>query len=226
MVQVTDNAHGLCVHQESTIIGAESHDIWSFTPEFLLSSGIVPRDWVCTLATRGADDVTIQYGPLRWWMTESNLWITSYPDCRIEDESRYEDGHIIALVARKYLERVPFLPAQRMWFYWRLSVVDPMASEWMLKTFLTRRWPTEFENTSIEPNLTFVVEDTLYRMWIKIEESQREDKTYENSIIFECFSSNVEDSGIENMINAADLLSARLDVLKEAINHLLSVDGS
>ena len=37
----------LWVHEERAIISAESHDIWSFTPDFLVSNEIVPVDWVC-----------------------------------------------------------------------------------------------------------------------------------------------------------------------------------
>lgn len=225
MIQETDGAHGLWVHQESTIIGAESHDIWSFTPEFLLSNDIVPKDWVCTLATRSENGVTIQYGPIRWSMTENSLWITSYPDCPLEDESRFKDGHIIPVIAKRYLERVPFLPAQRMWLFWRLSVLNPMAREWMLDTFLSRGWPDGFQHSTVQPNLAFVVDDTLFQMSIKNEQSRLNDNTFEESIIFECFASN-SDREIENMIIATDHLSARLNTLKEAINHLLDEGSS
>ena len=226
MVHETEGARSLWLHQESAIIGAESHDIWSFTPEFLLSNEIVPRDWMCTLATRGANDVTIQYGPLRWWMTDRNLWITTYPECPIEDEARFEDGHLVSVVAKRYLERVPFLPAQRMWLFWRLSMLDPIADEWMLDTFFSKGWPEEFEHLTLQPNLSFAVDDTLFQMSIKNEQTQLDDDSFEESIVFECYSSNSKDQGIENLTMETVQLQDRLNVLQEAINHLRNRDSS
>ena len=226
MVQEIDSAHSLWVHQESAVIGAESHDIWSFTPEFLLSNEIVPKDWKCTLATRGANDVTIQYGPLRWWMTETNLWITSYPECSIEDETRFEDGYSVSVIAKRYLESVPFLPAQRMWLFWRLSTNDPMASEGMLNRLLGKGWPEEFKHLTLQPNLSFAVDDTLFQMSIKNEQTQLDDDSFEESIVFECYTSNSRDQGIENLTVATVQLPARLNVLQEAINHLRHRDNS
>ena len=159
-------------------------------------------------------------------MTESNLWITSYPECPIEDESRFEGGHFVSVMAKRYLEKVPYLPAQRMWLFWRLSLVNPMAEEWMHDTFLSKGWPEEFEHSTLRPKLSFAVDETLFQISISNEQTPLDDDTFEESIIFECYASNFKDHGIENMILATDQLAARLNVLQEAINHLSDRDNS
>ena len=227
MVQEIDGAHGLWVHQESVIIAAESHDIWSFTPEFLMSNGFVPsdNDWACTRATRSADDVTIRYGPVNWWMTESNLWVTSYPDCPIKDDLRFEGDHIVPSLARRYIETVPYLPARRLWHFWRLSVVKPSQDEWMLNTFLHRGLPTEFQYVTLQPTLGFVANGVLFQISIKTEELSRRNDTFEDSTSFECYASSPSGQGVDSIILEADDWLARLDTFKQAINHLLEEGG-
>ena len=119
---------GLLVHQESAIIVAESHDVWSFTPEFLLANEIVSDDWSCRRATRRQDTMEIQYGPIRWYMTESNLWIDLHPGCSIEDRRSMEDENLVPTMAGIYLGKVPYCPVRSLWFYWRISVVQSQST--------------------------------------------------------------------------------------------------
>ena len=41
------NENELWIHQESAVISAEFHDVWRFTPEFLLEEEIVSNSWAC-----------------------------------------------------------------------------------------------------------------------------------------------------------------------------------
>ena len=226
MVHEKDSAHGLWIHQESAAIFANSHDIGSFTPEFLLSSGIVPDDWVCTRATKNSDTITIEYGPVTWLMTESVLWITEYPDCSIEDDSRLRSGHYTAALARRYLEQVPYLPAQHSWSFWRLNVINPNSEEWMLSNFLRKGWPSEFGTPRLEPNLSFIADETMFQMTIKNEEAQRAGETFNDSVTFECFVSNIVDQSVGELAHDTSHWSTRLSTLAQVIGYLLQEDGS
>ena len=221
MVQDTGSAHGLWVHQESAVILANSHDIWSFTPEFLLTKGVVPGDWDCTRATRSSDAMTIQYGPITWWMTENVLWITVYPDRSLVADSPISGNHVIPVAAKRYLEQVPHLPAQSLWFFWRLSAMKQNRHEWMLSNFLCREWPSDFGTPRLEPNLSFVADDILFQMTVKNEEVQRAGETFEDSIIFECFAYNTADQSSGRISLETDHWSARLSTVEKAIDHLL-----
>ena len=57
------STHDLWVHQESAIIGADSHDIWGFTPEFLLSNGIVRDDCLADARIGIKTESTSNTGP-------------------------------------------------------------------------------------------------------------------------------------------------------------------
>lgn len=226
MVQETEYAQGLWVHQESVIIGADSHDIWSLTPEFLLSNGIVPEDWSCTQANRTADSVSITLGPVRWQMTERTLWITLFADCPIDDEARIEGGHIIPDLARRYMETVPYTPTRQLWLNWEVSVIKRNHNAWMRDNFEYKEWPTDLGTAMLEPKLTFVIDDVLYQVEIKNEESQRQDKTYEDSIQFECFVCNQQERSVSSIILGFDHWEERLSTFEKAINHLLKGGGT
>ena len=80
---MVEGAHSLTpdlwIHQESVVLIANTHDVWSFTPEFLLVEGIVPDTWQCLSASRGPDEANVHYGSVNWRMTENQLWISVYP---------------------------------------------------------------------------------------------------------------------------------------------------
>jgi hypothetical protein len=222
VVQETEVTQVLWVHQESAVIAADSYDVWSFTPEFLLSNEIVPGDWTCTQATRDMDEAVIQYGPVHWGMTERSLWITSYPDCPIEDESRLEGEHAVPNLVRRYLRAVPYLPAQNLWFFWRVEVANPQRHEWSLNNFFGKKWPTNLGSIDkLQPTLDFSVEDVLFRLIIDNEQSRIRHNISEERIIFECYASNPEGRSIGQILSEAHRLSDRLNTFKQAINHLL-----
>ena len=79
---LVEGAHNLTsdlwLHQESAILTADTHDVLSFTPEFLLVEGIVPESWLCSRASRAPDEAVIDYGPVNWHMTEDHLYINRF----------------------------------------------------------------------------------------------------------------------------------------------------
>ena len=226
MVEETEVTKVLWVHQESAVITADSYDVWSFTPEFLLSNEIVPGDWTCTQATRDIEEAVVQYGPVYWGMTERSLWITSYPSCPIEDESRLEGEHAIPDLVGRYLRAVPYLPVQNLWFFWRVAVINPQRYEWSLNNFLGKGWPTVVGSIErLQPTLDFVAEDILYRMTIDNEQSRIRHRIDEDTIIFECYALSRGGQSIGQILSEAPRLSDRLNTFKQAIIHLLEEGG-
>ena len=211
----------LWVHQESTIIRADSHDVWSFTPEFLLVNEIVPDNWLCQRAKRTGNVMDIQYGPIYWRMTESDLWITHYPDCPIEDRSSIEDRNPVPAMAESYLEKVPHFPFRSLLFYWRVSAANPNPHQWMLDNFLHKGWPEEFRITKIQPVLHFSSDNTAFQITVRDEPSQRQHETIQDSIIFDCYAYQTQEQMVGDMVLETDHWFDRWDTLERAINHLL-----
>ena len=112
--KMTTSDDGLWIHQESAVISAEFHDVWRFSPDFLLEEEIVPGSWVCHRASRSNDQVSIQYGPSHWSMTQNELWISVYPDQALTSEfdAIPEDGEMsmIQVLAHKLLADNTFPP--------------------------------------------------------------------------------------------------------------------
>ena len=217
---------GLWVHQESAVILAASHDVWSFTPEFLLANKIVLGNWICQRAVRTENAMEIQYGPIRWHMTESNLWIDLYPDCSIADWPSMEHDKLVPTMVESYLGRVPYFPFRGLWFYWRISVVNPNRHQWILDNFLRKGWPEEFPVTRLQPLLTFLSGDVAFQITIRSEQAQRQYEVFQESIIFDCYAYRNASLTVSDAFEETQQWSERFHTLERALNHLLEEGGS
>ena len=213
--------HGLWIHQESAVISAESHDIWRFTPEFLVESEIVPDSWICRTATQSSDEVTILIGPSRWVMTPRNLWITTYPDRSLKDDTGDVEGSHTPSLTRKFLEAVPYLPSRKLWLFWRISAVIPDRDQWMLETFLNKNWPSELGDVVIQPRLTVVVDDLTIRVTIRNEGFRQQEEAHGESTAFDCYVSRGSDQAPREMYFDISQSAERLQMLERIIEELL-----
>lgn len=221
MAEELSRSSGLWVHGESAIILAESHDVWSFTPEFLLVNEIVPDNWVCRRAVRTQDAMEIEYGPVHWYMTESNLWVDLYPDCSIEDWPSIEGGRLVPAMIESYLEKNSHFPFKGVWFYWRISVVNPDRHQWMLDNFLRKGWPEEFPVTRLQPLLTFSSGDVNFQITIRTDQAQRQYEVFQDSIIFDCYAYRIGVPTVSDAIEETEHWSERFHTLERALNHLV-----
>lgn len=220
MQEQADNIPGLWIHQESAIISAESHDIWSFTPEFLLSNKIVSEEWDCTRATRDQNTVDIQFGPVNWRMTENNLWITSFPDCPLEEEVEAGLNSLIPVMARSFLVSVPYLPSRRFWYFWQISVVTDSPLQWMLDNFSPQGWPSEFEVAGLGTDLTLFKDDQVIQINIR-NQSRRRNQVSLDSISFDCYASCGSDLIADDMIEEPERRSTWLQTVEQILDFLL-----
>ncbi len=219
-----NSAPDLWVHRESAVIRAESHDIWSFTPEFLLANQIVPDEWMCRSAKREPDVVDIQYGPIHWRMTESDLWISMFPDCPVSSRASMADKYLVAAMAKGYIERVPYSPLTSVWFNWRISSVNSNRHQWMLDNFLTKGWPEEAPITGMQPVLDFSSDGARFQITVQNDQVQRQYETFDDSTVFNCYAQSTREQVVAEAALATDHWSNRLQLLKRAINYLL-VEG-
>ena len=206
----------LWVHQESAIIIADSHDVWSFTPEFLSTSEIVPDDWICQRAARTQDAMEIQYGPIHWHMTESNLWIDSYPNRSIEDWLGIEDETLVPAMVESYMGRVPYLPFGGLWGFWRISANKSNLHRLTLESVLGDEWPGELSITRFQPalDMDFTSGETNFRITVR-------DNPDEDAIVFECFTSSTDRQVASEAILETRHWPEHLRTLQRAISHLL-----
>ena len=220
------SAPNLWVHEERAIISAESHYVWSFTPEFLVSNEIVPTDWACTRVTQNQGTVDIQYGPTDWRMNESFLWITTSPDCPWREDPQPEDSHIVPVMASKFLEAVPLLPSRRFWFSWQVSAVKSNPRQWMSDNFLPRKWPTGLEPEISRISFNLFEDNLVLQMNISIESKQRLNQPIQDLIIFDCHASRGLDQYVNDMVLATDHWTEWLGAVERVIRHLLEGGNS
>ena len=211
----------LWIHQESSIISADSHDVWRFTPEFLIASEIVPDSWICRQATQSSDEVTVQIGPSHWRMTPEHLWITEYPDQPLDESAGDTSEHWVSILTSRFLEAVPYVPSRRLWFFWQVSIVNPERDQWMLETFLNREWPIELGTVSLQPRLTAFINDLTIQMTIRDVTSYRRGEEHQESTAFDCYvSKGVEQTPREMLLDLTHR-KERLFLLERSIRQLL-----
>ena len=216
----------LWIHEERAIISAESHDIWSFTPDFLVSNEIVQTDWACRRVTQNQGTVDIQYGPTNWRMTESFLWITTYPDCPLAEDPQLESSSIIPVMASRFLEAVPLLPSRRFWFSWQVSAVKPDPRQWMSDNFLPHKWPEGLQPAISRIGFNIIENDILLQMNINIESKQRLNQSIRDLIVFDCHASRGSDQFVNDMVLATDHWKEWLGAVEQVIKHLLEGGNS
>ena len=213
----------LWLHQESAILTADTHDIWSFTPEFLFVEEIVPESWLCSRASRAPDEAVIDYGPVNWRMTEDYLYINTFPDDPVARWLSLPDSMLIPNVARSYLQRVPFLPFQRVWFNWSVSVAKTDRLNQMMENILPSGWPNEFEivENQTQPLLQFKRENHHFRISIQNQTMERGGRTVNDLIVFNCLAFTTLDQTIDHAIAELDNWSVRWLTFQQAIQHLM-----
>ena len=216
---VSDNE--LWIHQESAVISAESHDVWRFTPEFLLASEIVPDTWICRQATQSSDEVMIHIGPVQWTMTPKDLWITAYPDQPLTVDADDASVHLIPVVTSNFLETVPYVPTRRLWLFWQISIVNPDRDRWMLETFLNGGWPSDLGVVALQPRLTVFLNDLTIQMTVRNITSYRRGEAHLESTAFDCYVSRGADQTPGDMVLDLTHRAERLSLVERAIRQLL-----
>ena len=220
MDEEVTNPTNIWVHEECAVISAESHDLWSFTPEFLMSKGIVEADWVCRRATRNQTTVEIQYGPTRWRMNQRDLWIHTVPDRELGESLQIEGNPLAPLMAHRFLGAVPHLPFRRLWFFWQVFVLSPDPLQWILDNFFPQDWTLGFEPTRLQPEFTLRRGDLVVRVAIKNQPMRPGGGDDQNSIVFECFVSAPRDQAVSSM-TLSHGWDEKIQIVEQVVRHLL-----
>ena len=208
----------LWVHEESVILLASTHDVWNFTPEFLF--GMVPDNWTCRHASRTPEEAVVEYDNVNWRMTEEQLWISAYPESSMSDVSV---DSIVPRMARKYLEMVPYLPFERVWFYWRISVVKTARLGRILEDFLPGDWPSEFKVVlkRTQPMLQFESEHHRFQMTLRGQAVEHNGETLPDAVNFDCFAFPTANQSLDVAIAEISNWAIRWQTLRRAVLHLV-----
>ena len=221
MAEESTKEFGIWVHQESTIITAQSHDTWSFTPEFL-AGDVAPEEWNCRKVTRTGDTVEIEHGPIAWRMTPSELWITLEPDLPLEEyRNQISEQAVTPALAHNFLLFSRYTPVRRMWFYWKFSSLNPNSRQWMLMRFLSNEPPTELGSLGIQPRVTFRLGELNVQVTVRNDAVERLDETFDDAIIFECFVSRIGEFTVDEMTQDTGRIVEQFAIVEKAIDYLL-----
>lgn len=211
----------LWIHQESAVISAESHDIWRFTPDFLVASEIVPGEWICSRSTQSSEEVTIHFGPSLWLMTPGNLWITTHPNRSLQDDGADVGEPLVPILANNFLVSLPNLPSRRLWLFWQISASVPDRNQWKLDTFFARSWPSELGAVELQPRMVVRFEDLLISVTIRDDIPPRPGRDPRESVAFDCYASRGLDLPPDDMISDVTHRTERLLIVERILRQLL-----
>ena len=222
MADATLDSQDLWVHGESAIISADSHDIWSFTPDMLAGAEIVPSDWPCRWARRNQSSVDIRYDAVNWRMFEGNLWTDGFPERPFGNQLYLEDEPLIPAMASRFLGTFEHLPVQRLWFFWRVSALIPEPTQWLSDNFCPRGCPPEFRVAAVEPDLFFAKDDLVVHLKLRSQARYRQDEPPRDSLMMDCYVFRQSNLYVDEMLAETYRWSEYFESLKQAIEFLLA----
>ena len=210
----------LSLDEEFVLITAENHDLAGFTPELLRSKSLVEIDWVVGRFVRSPSEVVIGVGPVQWYMTDTNLWISRWPACEL---GGVKDHSIIPRLAQRFLAAFPDLPARKLWFYWRLSDQVLGLGEWpFLKLFRVMVGDSS-EVVSVGTTLDLVRDDYFQRVQVTHEGSLRSGQSQGfNRVSFGCTFAKRYDLNVQQMNSETENWSLCLGMAEELVRELLT----
>ena len=215
----------LWIHQESAVISAESHDIWRFTPDFLVSSETVPDNWICTRSTQSSEEVTIQIGPSRWFMTPTTLWITTHPNRPLKDDNSDIESPLVPILTNNFLVSPAILAVSEavviLADFGHRSRPRPMEAEYLF----AKNWPAELGSLEIQPRLVVSNGDLTISVTIRDDNPRRRGADPKESVTFDCYISRPLDQTPDEMLSDITHRTERLLIVERILRQFLA-EGS
>lgn len=122
------------LHSVSVVITAESHNPSILNKDFLVTEGIVPKEWAVreTIITPAAS--TVQYANgIRWLVDQQRLEISRELDVALHE---YADSQIHDL-AVSYVKKLPHVPYRSLGLNCTVSVMREDPLQWLTDRFLS-----------------------------------------------------------------------------------------
>jgi hypothetical protein len=158
-------------------------------------------------------------------MTESQLWISEFPDRVLGEVSHPADMSLVPEVAERYLQAIPYAPTSRMWFFWQVSAIDPNRYQWVLDRFFNGGWPPELGIATIQPLLISRMDDLSLRITVRNDSANRRGEAIQDSVLFDCYIYRDLGQAPGELALEANNWLERLSLVEQAIKHLLK-EGS
>ena len=223
MAEQATGANPLWVHEERAVITAQNHDISALTPEFLVSSGVIPENWECHRILRTPPAVDIEIGPTRWNMTETNLWIIQVQDCPLPD--RQGEDALIPGLAHKFLEATPYSPSHSLHFAWGISALHADPARWLARNFFNRSWAAGFEVITPTPIVDVLTEGITLQIAVSNFLAHRGSGSILPSLLFNCMATRGINQTVGQMIEETNNWGEWLEIAARAVSLMLDAEG-
>lgn len=140
------------LHSVSVVVTAQSHNPSILTKEFLVESGIVPKDWTATevVNTPVLSLVRFESG-VQWALDSSRLSVTE--NC----ESSFQDSYQIHGSVIEYLKKVEYVPYRSLGLNCIVAMESNEPRTWLRRRFLRDGpWDThDLRMVSMIPRFAF-----------------------------------------------------------------------
>lgn len=145
------------VHSVSVVVTAQSHNPSILTGEFLMASGIVPKEWVIAESLNIPPLSLVRFqNSIQWTLDESRLVVNEI--C----ESPIKDAYQIHESVTEYLNKVSYVPYRSLGLNWILYSEHNNPREWLTRQFLkTGAWTNVYQQMNMAPRFMLRLDDAV-----------------------------------------------------------------
>lgn len=168
------------LHSVSVVITAESHNPSILNKDFLVTEGIVPKEWAVreTIITPAASKVQYANG-IRWLVDQQRLEISRELDVEFHE---YADNQIHDL-AVSYVKKLPYVPYRSLGLNCTVSVMREDPLQWLTDRFLSVDLPDV--KIHMMPRFTIGLDDAVLNLLINGSDVVR-DGNNKSSVVIDC----------------------------------------
>ena len=119
------------VHSVSVVVTAEFHNPSILNRDFLVSKGIVPKDWEVVEAITTPPVSIVRYGKgIQWTVDQSRLTVVE--NCG----APFRNEYLVHRLVVAYLEKLPHVPYRSLGLNYVVSIKQDDPTQWLTQRFL------------------------------------------------------------------------------------------
>ncbi len=171
------------LHSVSVVVTAEFHNPSILNHSFLVSEGIVPREWEFEDAIATPPFSVLRYSNgIQWIVEQSKLIVTEMP------ESSFQDKYLVHELASTYLEKLPHVPYRSLGLNCELSIGCENPQHWLKQQFLNPDIPFDVNlNTlSIVPKESLGTSEAQLHLTFNVRDVERGTADPKSSVVIDC----------------------------------------
>ena len=171
------------LHSVSVVVTAEFHNPSILSHSFLVSEGIVPKEWEVKEPIVTPPLSVLRYNNGIQWIVEQTKLVLSE-----NLESSFQEKYQIHRIASRYLEKLPHVPYRSLGLNCEISLSREDPQQWLIDQFLKSDilLKHDLNILGMVPKFTLAMDDALLHVTLSGGNAQRGVDKSESAVIIDC----------------------------------------